>query len=79
MKRHLQLLVVFVAALVIGLNPMIGPVATAYAINGELAQQDSSADVTDFADNADSTSGFDPSVSVENQNESDILDRKSVV
>ena len=52
---------------------MIGPVATAYAINGELAQQDSSADVTDFADNADSTSGFDPSVSVENQNESDIL------
>ena len=73
MKRHLQLLVVFVAALVIGLNPMIGPVATAYAINGELAQQDSSADVTDFADNADSTSGFDPSVSVENQNESDIL------
>ena len=73
MKRHLRLLVVFVAALVIGLNPLIGPVATAYAINGELVQQDSSADVTDSADNADSTSGSDSSASVENQSESDIL------
>ena len=73
MKRHLQLLVVFVAALVIGLNPLIGPVATAYAINGELVQRDSSADFTDSADNADSTSGSDSSVSVENQNESDVL------
>ena len=53
MKRHLQLLATFVAALVIGLNPLIGPVATAYAINEELAQQDSSAEVADSANNAD--------------------------
>ncbi len=56
MKRHLQLLVVFVAALVIGLNPMIGPVTTACAINAELAQQDSSAEVADIASNSNSAS-----------------------
>lgn len=58
MKRHLQLLVVFVAMLVIGLNPMIGPVTTACAINAELAQQDSSAEVADSASNSNSASGL---------------------
>ena len=63
MKRHLQLLAVFVATLVIGLNPLIGPVATAYAINGELTQQDTSAEVADSADNLNSASGSGLSVS----------------
>ncbi len=63
MKRHLQLLAVFVATLVIGLNPLIGPVATAYAINGELTQQDTSAEVADSADNLNSASGSESSVS----------------
>ena len=63
MKRHLQLLVVFVAMLVIGLNPMIGPVTTACAINAELAQQDSSAEVADSASNSNSASGSGSSLS----------------
>ena len=62
MKRHLQLLTVFVATLVIGLNPLIGPVATAYAINGELTQQDSSAEVAVSATNSNSESSFGSSV-----------------
>ena len=63
MKRHLQLLVVFVAALVFGLNPLIAPVAAAYAINGELAQQDPSAEVADIANNSNSASGSGSSAS----------------
>ena len=62
MKRHLQLLTVFVATLVIGLNPLIGPVATAYAINGELTQQDSSAEVAVSATNSNSESSSGSSV-----------------
>ena len=62
MKRHLQLLTAFVATLVIGLNPLIGPVATAYAINGELTQQDSSAEVAVSATNSNSESSSGSSV-----------------
>ena len=51
MKRHLQLLAVFVAATVMGLNPLIGPVATAYATNGEPVQQDSTAEAADSESN----------------------------
>ena len=78
MKRHLQLLATFVAALVIGLNPLIGPVATAYAINEELAQQDSSAEVADSANNADLASTSDSSVSVGSWNESDNLAEEEI-
>ena len=78
MKRHLQLLATFVAALVIGLNPLIGPVATAYAINEELAQQDSSAEVADSANNADLASSSDSSVSVGSWNESDNLAEEEI-
>ncbi len=78
MKRHLQLLATFVAALVIGLNPLIGPVATAYAINEELAQQDSSAEVADSANNADLASASDSSVSVGSWNESDNLAEEEI-
>ena len=78
MKRQLQLLAAFVAALVIGLNPLIGPVATAYAINEELAQQDSSAEVADSANNADLASASDSSVSVGSWNESDNLAEEEI-
>ena len=78
MKRHLQLLATFVGALVIGLNPLIGPVATAYAINEELAQQDSSAEVADSANNADLASASDSSVSVGSWNESDNLAEEEI-
>ena len=78
MKRHLQLLATFVAALVIGLNPLIGPVVTAYAINEELAQQDSSAEVADSANNADLASASDSSVSVGSWNESDNLAEEEI-
>ena len=69
MKRHLQLLVVSVAALVIGLNPLIGPVATAYAINGEPVQQDSTAEPSDPESNSNSTN--DPASSPSNKNQVD--------
>ena len=69
MKRHLQLLATFVAALVIGLNPLIGPVATAYAINGEPVQQDSPAEVADSESNSYSTN--DPASSPSNKNQDD--------
>ena len=73
MKRHLQLLVVSVAALVIGLNPLIGPVATAYAINGEPVQQDSTAEVADSESNSNSTNDPASSPSNKNQDDSDNL------
>ena len=73
MKRHLQLLVVSVAALVIGLNPLIGPVATAYAINGEPVQQDSTAEVADSESNSNSTNAPASSPSNKNQDDSDNL------
>ena len=69
MKRHLLLLATFVAALVIGLNPLIGPVATAYAINGEPVQQDSTAEVADSESNSNSTN--DPASSPTNKNQVD--------
>ena len=69
MKRHLQLLATFVAALVIGLNPLIGPVATAYATNGEPVQQDSTAEVADSESNSYSTN--DPTSSPSNKNQGD--------
>ena len=69
MKRHLLLLATFVAALVIGLNPLIGPVATAYAINGEHVQQDSTAEVADSESNSNSTN--DPASSPSNKNQVD--------
>ena len=78
MKRCLQLLAAFVATLVIGLNPLIGPVATAFAIDEELAQQNSSAEVADSANNADSASASDSSVSVGNWNESDNLAEEEI-
>ena len=73
MKRHLQLLVVSFAALVIGLNPLIGPVATAYAINGEPVQQDSTAEVADSESNSNSTNDPASSPSNKNQDDSDNL------
>lgn len=73
MKRHLQLLVVSVAALVIGLNPLIGPVATAYAINGEPVQQDSTAEDADSESNSNSTNDPASSPSNKNQDDSDTL------
>ncbi len=73
MKRHLLLLVTFVAALVIGLNPLIGPVATAYAINGEPVQQDSTAEVADSESNSNSTNAPASSPSNKNQDDSDNL------
>ena len=72
MKRHLQLLTVFIAASVLGLSPLIGPVATAYAINEELAQQDSSDDVAAYA-NGDMTSDSGSSGSIESQDAFDNL------
>ena len=78
MKRHLQLLAVFVAVLFIGLDPMIGPVTTAYAINEELAQQDSSADVADSANNAGSAGASDSSVSVGSWDEFDNLAEEEI-
>ena len=69
MKRHLLLLATFAAALVIGLNPLIGPVATAYAINGEPVQQDSTAEVADSESNSNSTN--DPASSPSNKNQVD--------
>jgi N-acetylmuramoyl-L-alanine amidase len=69
MKRHLLLLATFVAALVIGLNPLIGPVATAYAIKGEPVQQDSTAEVADSESNSNSTN--DPASSPSNKNQVD--------
>ena len=69
MKRHLLLLATFVAALVIGLNPLIGPVATAYAINGEPVQQDSTAEVADSESNSNSTN--DPASLPSNKNQVD--------
>ena len=78
MKRHLQLLAAFVAVLFIGLDPMIGPVTTAYAINEELAQQDSSADVADSANNAGSAGASDSSVSVGSWNEFDNLAEEEI-
>ena len=69
MKRHLLLLATFVAALVIGLNPLIGPVTTAYAINGEPVQQDSTAEVADSESNSNSTN--DPASSPSNKNQVD--------
>ena len=72
MKRHLQLLTVFIAASVLGLSPLIGPVATAYAINEELAQQDSSDDVVAYA-NGDMTSDSGSSGSIESQDAFDNL------
>ena len=73
MKRYLQLLVVSVAALVIGLNPLIGPVATAYAINGEPVQQDSTAEPSDPESNSNSTNDPASSPSNKNQDDSDNL------
>ena len=73
MKRHLQLLATFVAALVIGLNPLIGPVATAYATNGEPVQQDSTAEVADSESNSNSTNDPASSPSNKNQDDSDNL------
>ena len=73
MKRHLQLLATFVAALVIGLNPLIGPVATAYATNGEPVQRDSTAEVTDSESNSNSTNDPASSPSNKNQDDSDNL------
>lgn len=78
MKRHLQLLAAFVAVLFIGLDPMIGPVTTAYAFNEELAQQDSSADVADSANNAGSAGASDSSVSVGSWDESDNLAEEEI-
>ena len=72
MKRHLQLLTVFIAASVLGLSPLIGPVATAYAINEELAQQDSSDDVAAYA-NGDMKSDSGSSGSIESQDAFDNL------
>ena len=74
MKRHLQLLVVSVAALVIGLNPLIGPVAIAYAINGEPVQQDSTAEGADSESNSNSTNDLASPPSNKNQDDSDNLD-----
>ncbi len=73
MKRHLQLLATFVAALAIGLNPLIGPVATAYAINGEPVQQDSTAEGADSESNSNSTNDLASSPSNKNQDDSDNL------
>lgn len=73
MKRHLQLLATFVAALVIGLNPLIGPVATAYATNGEPVQRDSTAEVADSESNSNSTNDPASSPSNKNQDDSDNL------
>ena len=73
MKRHLLLLATFVAALVIGLNPLIGPVATAYAINGEPVQRDSTAEVADSESNSNSTNDPASSPSNKNQDDSDNL------
>ena len=73
MKRHLLLLATFVAALVIGLNPLIGPVATAYAINGEPVQRDSTAEVADSESNSNSTNHPASSPSNKNQDDSDNL------
>ena len=78
MKRHLQLLAAFVAVLFIGLDPMIGPVTTAYAFNEELAQQDSSADVADSANNAGSAGASDSSVSVGSWDEFDNLAEEEI-
>ena len=69
MKRHLQLLAVFVAATVMGLNPLIGPVATAYATNGEPVQHDSTAEAADSESNSYSTN--DPASSPSNKNQDD--------
>ena len=73
MKRHLLLLATFVAALVIGLNPLIGPVATAYAINGEPVQRDSTSEVADSESNSNSTNDPASSPSNKNQDDSDNL------
>ena len=73
MKRHLLLLATFVAALVIGLNPLIGPVATAYAINGEPVQQDSTAEPADSESNSNSTNDPASLPSNKNQDDSDNL------
>ncbi len=73
MKRHLLLLATFVAALVIGLNPLIGPVAIAYAINGEPVQQDSTAEGADSESNSNSTNDLASSPSNKNQDDSDNL------
>ena len=73
MKRHLQLLVVSVAALVIGLNPLIGPVAIAYAINGEPVQQDSTAEGADSESNSNSTNDLASPPSNNHQHYSDNL------
>ena len=57
---------------------MIGPVTTAYAINEELAQQDSSADVADSANNAGSAGASDSSVSVGSWDEFDNLAEEEI-
>ncbi|WP_287786195.1 hypothetical protein, partial [Megamonas sp.] len=71
MKRRLQLLAVFVAVAVIGLNPLIAPVSTAYAINGEFVQQDLTAEASGSLNNSNSASGSDSSVSTGGRDESD--------
>ena len=71
MKRRLQLLAVFVAVAVIGLNPLIAPVSTAYAINGEFVQQDLTAEASGSLNNSNSASGSDSSVSTGIRDESD--------
>ena len=71
MKRRLQLLAVFVAVAVIGLNPLIAPVSTAFAINGEFVQQDLTAEASGSLNNSNSASGSDSSVSTGGRDESD--------
>ncbi len=78
MKRRLRLFAVFVAVAVIGLNPLIAPVSTAYAINGESSQQDLTAGVTDSANNSNLASDSASSASTGSQGASDNLAEEEI-
>ena len=78
MKRRLRLFAVFVAVAVIGLNPLIAPVSTAYAINGESNQQDLTAGVTDSANNSNLASDSASSASTGSQGASDNLAEEEI-
>ena len=78
MKRRLRLFAVFVAVAVIGLNPLIAPVSTAYAINGESNQQDLTAGVTDSANNSNLASDSASSASTGSQGVSDNLAEEEI-
>ena len=78
MKRRLRLFAVFVAVAVIGLNPLIAPVSTAYAINGESNQQDLTAGVTDSANNSNLASDSASSAFTGSQGASDNLAEEEI-